>query len=104
MRRFMLGAVALALMTIPAVAQTSSGSSGQTPQATSPNSGAGVQGKPGNKNGPPANSSETTGANSGTNSSMGNAGTTPQDASKIPGMTGNKSGPPARKPSDSSAK
>ena len=100
MRRFMLAAGAIALMTVPALAQSSSGSTGQTPQATSPNSGAGVQGEPGSKNGPPAQTSETTGANS----SMGNAGKTPQDASKIPGMPGNKSGPAPRKPSDSSAK
>jgi hypothetical protein len=72
--------VAVTLIGVPAaIAQTTG----------TPNSGAGVQGVPGNKSGPAVN-----GKNSGNQSS----GTT-QDTSKIPGMPGNKSGPPAQKPS-----
>jgi hypothetical protein len=52
-----------------------------------PNSGAGVQGMPGNKSGP-----------AGKNSTE-QSGRTGQDQSKVPGMSGNKSGPPAQKPS-----
>jgi hypothetical protein len=101
MRKLMLGATALALLIMPATAQTSTpGAAGQAVQPTSPNSGAGVEGHPGNKNGPANHSSQTTGAGSGAS----NADKTPQDASKIPGMPGNKSGPAPRKPSDSGAK
>jgi hypothetical protein len=93
MRSFMLGAAAIALVTFPAMAQTTS--PGQMPQTTSPNSGAKVEGDAGNKNGPPA-SSETTGAGADAN----NAQKTPQDVSKVPGLPGNKSGPPVRRPSE----
>jgi hypothetical protein len=92
MRSLMLGAAVIALVTFPAMAQTSS--PGQMPQTTTPNSGAQVEGHPGNKNGPPA-SSETTGANP----APSNADKTPQDVSKVPGLPGNKSGPPVRRPS-----
>jgi hypothetical protein len=69
--------VAVTLIGVPAaIAQTTG----------TPNSGAGVQGVPGNKSGPAVN---------GKNQSSG----TTQDTSKIPGMPGNKSGPPAQKPS-----
>jgi hypothetical protein len=98
MRSFMLGAAAIAFVTFPVMTQTSSAqtsSPGQMPQATSPNSGAKVEGDAGNKNGPPA-SSETTGAGADAN----NAQKTPQDVSKVPGLPGNKSGPPARRPSE----
>jgi hypothetical protein len=108
MRSFMLGAAAIALVTFPAMAETSlshtsspltpsaqTSSPGQMPQATSPNSGAKVEGEAGNKNGP-ASSSETTGAGADAN----NAQKTPQDVSKVPGMPGNKSGPAVRRPSE----
>jgi hypothetical protein len=101
MRKFMLGAAALALMIAPATAQTSQpGATGQSVQPTSPNSGAGIEGKPGHQSGPAVTPSETTGANSGASSDD----KTPQDASKIPGMEGNKNGPAPRKPSDTGAK
>jgi len=72
--------VAVTLIGVPAaIAQTTG----------TPNSGAGVQGMPGNKSGPAVN-----GKNSRDQSNP-----TTQDTSKIPGMPGNKSGPPAQKPS-----
>ncbi|MDQ2081272.1 hypothetical protein RA307_13865 [Xanthobacteraceae bacterium Astr-EGSB] len=103
MRSFMLGAAAIALVTFPAMAETSlshtssprTSSPGEMPQTTSPNSGAKVEGDAGNKNGPPA-SSETTGAGADAN----NAQKTPQDVSKVPGLPGNKSGPSVRRPSE----
>jgi hypothetical protein len=97
----MLGTAALALMMLPATAQTSSPDvAGQSVQPTSPNSGAGTEGKPGHQSGASLKPSETTGANSGATSDD----KMPQDASKIPGMQGNKSGPAPRKPSDAGVK
>ena len=52
------------------------------------NSGAGIAGAPGNKNGPAARQG-TVGSNA-QDKSM-------QDASKVQGMPGNKSGPPAKR-------
>ena len=72
--------VAAILIGVPAaIAQTTG----------TPNSGAGVQGMPGNKSGPATNGKSSTEQSGGTG----------QDQSKVPGMTGNKSGPPAQKPS-----
>jgi hypothetical protein len=54
-----------------------------------PNSGAGVQGMPGNKSGPAAKPQQNpSGQSSGVN----------QDTSKVPGLPGNKSGPAPQKP------
>jgi hypothetical protein len=73
------------------VAATLIGAPAAIAQTTgTPNSGAGVQGMPGNKSGP---------AMKGNNSENQSNGTT-QDTSKVPGMPGNKSGPPAKKPSN----
>jgi len=70
------------------VAATLIGAPAAIAQTTgTPNSGAGVQGMPGNKSGPAVN-----GQNSGNQSSG-----VKQDTSKIPGLPGNKSGPPAQK-------
>jgi len=55
-----------------------------------PNSGAGVQGMPGNKSGPAVNRNTSGEQSSGVK----------QDTSKIPGLPGNKSGPPPQKPSN----
>jgi hypothetical protein len=80
MRTMILLIVAAALIGGPAaIAQTTG----------TPNSGAGVQGMPGNKSGPAVN---------GKNSSEQSSGVK-QDTSKIPGLPGNKSGSPAQKPS-----
>lgn len=61
--------------------------------ATSPsaqNSGAGIAGAPGNKNGPPAHTG-TVGSNSQ------NKSVEEQDPSNVKGLPGNKSGPPAKR-------
>jgi hypothetical protein len=79
----------LAVMSAPALAQTNSNTNVQTPSTQ--NSGAGIAGQPGNKNGPAAKG--TVGSSTSTQSE------TVQDAAKIKGMPGNKSGPPAKQPS-----
>jgi hypothetical protein len=80
MRTTILLIVATTLIGAPAaIAQTTG----------TPNSAAGVQGMPGNKSGPAANSKNST-------EQSGKVG---QDQSKVPGMPGNKSGAPAQKPS-----
>ena len=84
--------VTIALLTAGIVstsAQTTSGSAG-TAAPTAPNSGAGVQGMPGNKSGPAVRSGNST--------SNQPTGAATQDASKIPGMPGNKGGPAAKPP------
>jgi hypothetical protein len=101
MPKFFVGSIALviAMLSIAAVAQTTGpNSQDQSVAPTTPNSGAGIPGHPGNKSGPPASKSGTTGSgvNSGSDASGGMQG---QDASKIPGKTGSKSGPTARSPS-----
>ena len=88
--KMIVSATILALTTtaLPALAQSN-------PNVTAPskqNSGAGIQGHPGNKNGPAANSG-TVGSTTG---KQDNPTTQQQDPSKIPGMPGNKSGPPAK--------
>jgi len=84
--------LSLAVTSLPALAQTNNAPGVSTPSA--PNSGAGVSGYPGNKNGPAAKG--TVGSSTSTNK---NEGVQQQDASKIQGMPGNKSGPPAKQPS-----
>jgi hypothetical protein len=88
-------ALAIALLPVVAVAQTSSPGTQDRPAVapTAPNSGAGVPGHPGNKSGPAAKrSGTTTGADV-------NSGTSTQDTSNIPGKPGGKSGPATRPPS-----
>jgi type IV secretory pathway TrbL component len=75
--------IAVTLIGAPAAIAQTTGTS---------NSGAGVQGMPGNKSGPATK-------NSGDQSSGTTQSTGTQDTSKIQGMPGNKSGPPAEKPS-----
>jgi hypothetical protein len=81
MLRLAAAALALAVMASSAMSQT--GESGQVPRG---NSGAGIPGQPGNKNGPPAGSPSATKGQ--------------QDPAKVPGLPGNKSGPAAKPPSD----
>jgi hypothetical protein len=98
MLRLLMGATALAIVTLPASAQTTAPSGGG--QATAPsgqNSGAGIPGKPGSKSGPAAKpSSETT---TGSDTSDHNRAVRQQDSSKIPGQPGSESGPSERPPS-----
>jgi uncharacterized protein with LGFP repeats len=58
------------------------------------NSGAGIAGQPGNKNGPAARPEGTVGLTSGANQM--NPTVQQQDTSNIKGLPGNKSGPPAK--------
>ena len=82
---------ALALSAPVALAQTKPDVSG-APSAQ--NSGAGIAGQPGNKNGPAAKQGETV----GTSSSQQDPTVQQQDTSNIKGLPGNKSGPPAKEP------
>jgi hypothetical protein len=64
------------------------GTANPSAQPSAQNSGTGVSGAPGNKNGPPANAA-TTGAS--------NSSVQQQDSSGVKGLPGNKSGPPAKR-------
>jgi hypothetical protein len=99
MLRLFAGALVLTLVALPATAQTRDTSPGATPDITVPegNSGAKVQGLPGNKSGPAVKPSETTGANSGMDQTQPN-----KDAAKVKGLPGNKSGPAVEPPSSGS--
>ena len=96
MAKFFCKSVALVIAVLPlsALAQTTSPSPRDTQSVapTTPTSGAGVPGHPGNKSGPAVKRSGTTGSDV-------NSGTSTQDASKIPGKPGSKSGPATRSPS-----
>jgi uncharacterized membrane protein len=85
---------ALALSATVALAQTTKPDVSGAPSAQ--NSGAGIAGHPGNKNGPAAKPGETVGTSS--NSNEQNATVQQQDTSNIKGLPGNKSGPPAKEP------
>jgi len=95
MLRLCVGALALALATVPVAAQTSGQPSTQAPNAQ--NSGTGIPGHPGSKSGPAAKPSDSTGT-----VGMGNEPQNPaarqQDSSKIPGKPGGKSGPAEKSP------
>jgi hypothetical protein len=79
------GAIAiLAMVAFPALAQTQTSSSSQ-------NSGAGVAGEPGSKNGPAPKSTAS--------NEQRNPTTQLQDTSKIQGKPGSKSGPAVNPPS-----
>jgi hypothetical protein len=100
MRQILTGTfLALATMMLPALAQAPSTSAGQSPAPTAPNSGAGIPGQPGNKNGPAAKPPGSTGAVS--SDQQGSAARN-QDASNIPGQPGSKSGPAVAPPSSQS--
>ncbi|MBR0915392.1 hypothetical protein [Bradyrhizobium japonicum] len=84
-------AVAFALSASAAAAQTTQPNVSNAPSTQ--NSGTGIAGQPGNKNGPAAKPSDTVGSSSGTNSTVQQ-----QDTSNVKGLPGNKSGPAAKKP------
>lgn len=81
---------ALAISGPAALAQTTNPGVSTAPSA--PNSGAGIAGQPGNKNGPAARPGDTVGSAAGTQ----NPSDQTQDTSNIKGLPGNKSGPPAK--------
>jgi hypothetical protein len=94
MLRLITGAIAVAIVTLPASAQTTAPQGGgQVTVPSGQNSGTGIPGKPGSKSGPAAKSSpETTGSDTNDH----NRAVRQQDSSKIPGQPGNKSGPAVR--------
>jgi uncharacterized membrane protein len=94
--RFIASALtfALALSAPVALAQTMKPDVSGAPSAQ--NSGAGIAGQPGNKNGPAVKPGETVGASS--SSDQQNSTVQQQDTSKVKGLPGNKSGPPAKEP------
>ena len=59
-----------------------------------PNSGAGIQGMPGNKSGPAVRPSTSSNGSAGPNA------TTPQEAARLPGAPGTKSGPTVKPPGE----
>lgn len=83
---------AFVMSTVAASAQMSP--SGSPPSTQ--NSGAGIQGAPGNKNGPPATKG-TVGSSTTTNGQNPAAST--QDTSNVKGLPGNKSGAAVKSPS-----
>ena len=91
--KWLITAMALSLTVsfTPASAQTSKPDVSSAPSAQ--NSGAGIPGQPGNKNGPAVKPGETVG------SDQHNPTVQSQDASKVKGLPGNKSGPAAKPPS-----
>ncbi len=103
MQKIFIGAIALAVATLPAasIAQTTSIQKNDNVALPKGNSGAGVSGMQGNKNGPAPKASSTTGEDV-SNGGAGQAGA--QDATKVPGKTGGKAGPAARSPSDLGSK
>ena len=109
MLKIIVGAVALAFAALPATAMAQSKSSnpdqGQV-NLPSKNSGAGVKGMPGNKNGPAPMKSGTTGQ--GMSNQDSNNQKAPRsgkdDAAKVSGKPGGKSGPAVMPPSKSKSK
>ena len=92
--RLLQAAVLLAAIASPALAQNNVDPRTSIPSAQ--NSGAGIPGQPGGKNGPAINPQ---GQSAG--SQQANPTTRLQDASKIPGAPGGKSGPAVMPPSRS---
>lgn len=92
MMKLIAVAATLAFFAGPALAQTNNGT---MPVPSAQNSGAGIAGQPGNKNGPPAKQ-QTTGASSSTSSAENP--TRQEDSAKIPGKAGGKSGPTVKPP------
>jgi len=93
MSKLVAFAAVFALVGVPAWAQNTGGT---MPVPSAQNSGAGISGRPGNKNGP-APKAQTTGSSTGTSTGISPA--VQQDSAKIPGKAGSKSGPAVKPPS-----
>jgi hypothetical protein len=87
-----LVAIAMVVSSAAALAQ---GGQPNTAPPSAQNSGAGIQGAPGNKNGPPA-SKGTVGSSATTD--RHNPSVSAQDPSNIEGKPGNQSGPAMKPP------
>jgi hypothetical protein len=93
--RAILSLVAAGLL----ITATAASAQNAQPNAAPPsaqNSGAGIQGAPGNKNGPPADKG-TVGSSSSTMDRQ-NPNVSAQDPANVKGLPGNKSGPAVKKP------
>jgi hypothetical protein len=90
-------AALLALIASPVLAQNSP-SNDRLNGPSAPNSGAGISGQPGGKNGPATNAQGQV-----ANSNQTNPTTRLQDTGKIPGKAGGKSGPAVLSPTSRSA-
>lgn len=90
------GAVILIALALPAAAWAQSSKPDVSSAPSAQNSGAGIAGQPGNKNGPAAKPGETVGSSS--TNATGNTAVQSQDATNIKGAPGNKNGPPAKRP------
>ncbi|MET4218690.1 hypothetical protein ABIB00_003908 [Bradyrhizobium sp. LB14.3] len=84
-------ATTLVIATSTAFAQTTKPDVSAAPSAQ--NSGTGIAGQPGNKNGPAAKPGDTVGSATGTNPTVQQ-----QDTSNVKGLPGNKSGPAVKQP------
>jgi hypothetical protein len=91
-------AAVLAMLASPALAQAPASSAVKTPSAQ--NSGAGIPGQPGSKNGPSVNP----GKDQTATSQQTNPTTSLQDTAKIPGKPGGKSGSAVMPPPKSANK
>ncbi|MEJ2379167.1 MAG: hypothetical protein P8Y71_28515 [Pseudolabrys sp.] len=101
MLKMVIGAAALAFVTLPAMAIAQNNMSGPNyGQVTLPphNSGAGVNGMQGNKSGSPPAKPSTTGQGM---SNQNTQRTGKADAAKVNGMPGGKAGPAVMPPSNS---
>lgn len=87
-------------LTLTVLSPAASGQTNKPDVSSAPsaqNSGAGIPGQPGNKNGPAVKPGETVGSSSATD--QHNPTVQAQDPSNVKGLPGNKSGPPAKQPS-----
>jgi hypothetical protein len=89
-----VAALALAVSGPAAVAQTTKPDVSAAPSAQ--NSGTGIAGQPGNKNGPALKPGDTVGSSS--SPTQQNSTVQQQDTSNIKGLPGGKSGPSAKQP------
>jgi hypothetical protein len=92
MKWIVITAIAATFSANAALSQTMKPDVSSAPSAQ--NSGAGIAGAPGNKNGPAVKPGDTVGSPM----NQQNPTVQQQDTSNIKGMPGNKNGPPAKKP------
>jgi len=79
-----------AAATVPGDRNRADSAGGTATSPSAQNSGAGIAGAPGNKNGPPAKTGTV-------GSSSQNQSVQEQDPANVKGLPGNKSGPPAKR-------
>ncbi|MGJ5180617.1 hypothetical protein ACQR16_25550 [Bradyrhizobium oligotrophicum] len=83
---------------VSATSALAQGGQQPTTPPSAQNSGAGIQGAPGNKNGAPTTESGKGTVGAAPTINRQNPDVSAQDPSNIKGMPGNKNGPPAKKP------